>query len=143
MNKQITRINVPNILVDGWMWSDMLTDLTREKFPHTDMIKLDEEKFEIHMSLAGYEKKNINVELANNILEVSGKWDVAPENKTNDASADFVYVMHGISKRNFKRMFPLSEYVEVRSVNMDNGLLKIKIEKVVPEELKPKVFKVT
>ena len=47
----LTRVNVPNILVDGFMWSDMLTDLTREKFPHTDMIKLDDDKFEIHLSL--------------------------------------------------------------------------------------------
>ena len=134
--KSITRVNVPNILVDGWMWSDMLTDLTREKFPHTDMIKLAEGKFEIHMSLAGYKKENISVELSNSVLEVSGSWN------SPDKIKEINYVMHGISKRQFKRMLPLADHVEVKSVKMDNGILKIELEKVIPEELKPKVFKV-
>ena len=129
----LTRVNVPNILVDGFMWSDMLTDLTREKFPHTDMIKLDDDKFEIHLSLAGYKKKDITVTLDNNILTVEGNWE---------SSKDIIYVMHGIAKRQFKRMFPLADYVEVKSVEMENGILKIRLDKVIPEEMKPRVFKV-
>ena len=51
--------------------------------------------------------------------------------------------MHGIAKRKFQRMFPLAEFVEVKSVVMDNGILKISVDKVLPEELKPKVFEIT
>jgi len=114
------------------MWGDMLTTLTREKFPHTDMIKVSEGKFEIHMSLAGYNKEDIDVSLDNNILKVSGDWNKAEVN----------YLMHGIAKRKFERMFPLAEHVEITSVVMDNGILKISLEKELPEELKPKVFEI-
>ena len=137
----LTRINVPNILVDGYMWSDMLTNLSREKFPNTDMVKLEEDKFEIHLSLAGYKKEDINITLDNNILTVSGEW------KNVDVDGYAVegvhYLMHGIAKRKFQRMFPLAEFVEVKSVVMDNGILKISVDKILPEELKPKVFEIT
>lgn len=132
MNQVAHRVRIPNLLVDGYMWGDMLTNLTREKFPHTDMIKVSEEKFEIHMSLAGYDKENISVTLDNNILEVSGDWGKSEAN----------YLMHGIAKRKFERMFPLAEHVEITSVVMDNGILKISLEKELPEELKPKVFEI-
>ena len=132
MNQVSHRVNIPNLLVDGYMWGDMLTTLTREKFPHTDMIKVAEEKFEIHMSLAGYNKEDIDVSLDNNILKVSGDWNKAEVN----------YLMHGIAKRKFERMFPLAEHVEITSVVMDNGILKISLEKELPEELKPKVFEI-
>ena len=137
----LTRINVPNILVDGYMWSDMLTNLSREKFPHTDMVKLEEDKFEIHLSLAGYNKEDIDVTLDNNILAVSGEWKNVDED--GYAIKGVNYLMHGIAKRKFQRMFPLAEHVEVKSDTMDNGILKIALDKVLPEELKPKVFEIT
>tara|TARA_R110002020_G_scaffold89100_1_gene218075 strand:- start:24 stop:446 length:423 start_codon:yes stop_codon:yes gene_type:complete len=137
----LTRINVPNILVDGYMWSDMLTNLSREKFPHTDMVKLGEDKFEIHLSLAGYNKEDIDVTLDNNILAVSGEWKNVDED--GYAVKGVHYLMHGIAKRKFQRMFPLAEHVEVKSVVMDNGILKVALDKVLPEELKPKVFEIT
>tara|TARA_R100001143_G_C3303021_1_gene106499 strand:- start:192 stop:614 length:423 start_codon:yes stop_codon:yes gene_type:complete len=137
----LTRINVPNILVDGYMWSDMLTNLSRDKFPHTDMVKLGEDKFEIHLSLAGYKKEDIDVTLDNNILSISGTWKNVDEE--GYAVKGVNYLMHGIAKRKFQRMFPLAEFVEVKSVVMDNGILKISVDKVLPEELKPKVFEIT
>ena len=137
----LTRINVPNILVDGYMWSDMLTNLSREKFPHTDMVKLEEDKFEIHLSLAGYNKEDIDVTLDNNILAVSGEWKNVDED--GYAIKGVNYLMHGIAKRKFQRMYPLAEHVEVNSVVMDNGILKVALDKVLPEELKPKVFEIT
>ena len=48
--------------------------------------------------------------------------------------------MHGIAKRNFKRIFPLAEYIEVGAVSMDNCILSIKLKRNIPEELKPKTF---
>ena len=133
----MTRINVPNLLVDGYMWSDMLTNLSRDKFPHTDMVKLNEDTFEIHLSVAGYHKDNINVSLDNNILTVEGEWE-----QRNGKVKDTSFLMHGIAKRAFKRMFPLAEYIEVTSVSLSDGILKISLSRKIPDELKPKQFKI-
>ena len=127
-------VNIPNILVDGYMWSDMLTNLTREKFPHTDMVKLEEGVYEIHLSLAGYDKKNIKIALENNILTVEGDWP------GEDTFSPSQYLMHGIAKRKFKRMFPLAEHIEVNKVKMENGILVIELARNVTVELLPKQF---
>lgn len=128
----MTQVNVPNLLVDGYVWSDMLSNLSREKFPHTDMIKHDEGDYEIQLSLAGYDKDIIDISLDSNILSVQGEWTHKHKDKE--------YLMHGIAKRNFKRIFPLAEYIEVGAVSMDNGILSIKLKRNIPEELKPKTF---
>ena len=128
----MTQVNVPNLLVDGYVWSDMLSNLSREKFPHTDMIKHDEGDYEIQLSLAGYDKDIIDISLDSNILSVQGEWIHKHKDKE--------YLMHGIAKRNFKRIFPLAEYIEVGAVSMDNGILSIKLKRNIPEELKPKTF---
>ena len=130
----ITQVKVPNLLVDGYVWSDMLSNLSREKFPHTDMIKNTEGEYEIQLSLAGYDKDVIDISLDSNILSVEGEWTHKHEGTE--------YLMHGIAKRSFKRIFPLAEYIEVDGVSMDNGILSIKLKKNIPEELKPKTFKI-
>jgi len=128
----MTRVNIPNILVDGYMWGDMLTNLTREKFPHMDMVKLDEGNFRVDVSLAGYSKDDISITLDSNILRISGEWTNKEQN----------YLMHGIAKRAFHRELPLAEYIEVGNIKMENGILSIELNKEMPDELKPKEFKI-
>ena len=126
-----TRISFPNILVDTDIWSGMLTELSREKFPHTDIIKCEDNTFSIQMSLAGYKKDNINVVLEKSILTVEGECKGDEETK---------YLMHGITKRRFSRVFPLAEHIEVKDVEMKDGMLKINLFKNLPENEKPKEF---
>jgi len=126
-----TRISFPNILVDTDIWSGMLTELSREKFPHTDIIKCEDNTFSIQMSLAGYEKENINVVLEKSILTVEGECKGDEETQ---------YLMHGITKRRFSRVFPLAEHIEVKDVEMKDGMLKINLFKDIPENEKPKEF---
>ena len=134
------RVNIPNLLADAFMWGDMITNLSREKFPHTDMVKLSEDKFEIHLSLAGYKKENISIFLDNSILTVEGEWDKPSDHVDQEVSVN--YLMHGIAKRSFKRMFPLAEHTEVSSVRMEDGILKINVDKKIPDALKPKTFEI-
>jgi len=136
----MTRVNIPNILVDGYMWSDMLTNLTREKFPHMDMVKLNDNQFRVDVSLAGYNKKDISITLDSNILKISGAWKNVDENGYEVKGIN--YLMHGIAKRAFHRELPLAEYIEVGEVKMDNGVLSIELNKEMPDELKPKEFKI-
>ncbi len=128
----MARIDIPNILVDGYMWGDMLTNLTREKFPHMDMTKLEEGEYEVHVSLAGYKKEDISVSLEGNIMDIKGDW------KTDAVE----YLMHGIAKRKFHRQLPLHEHTKVTGVSMDNGILTIKLSRKVPEDKKPTTFEI-
>jgi molecular chaperone IbpA len=130
----MTRLNFPNLLANGEFIGDMLTELSREKFPHTDILKTGDHKYVIQMGLAGYKKDNISVSVEKSVLTVEGDWGDGPE------EAD--YVMHGISKRKFKRMFPLSEGVEVEEVQMENGLLLIDLVRIVPEKERLVEYKV-
>ena len=128
------RLSYPNILANAQYMNDMITDLSREKFPHTDILRTDEHSYTIVMSLAGYVKENISVNVEKRILTVEGEWKDAPTE--ND------YVMHGISKRKFKRMFPLADHIEVDGVEMDNGLLYIDLLRSVPEKDQLKEFEI-
>lgn len=130
MNMQ-NRVHVPNMLMDGMRLANMVTDITRDKFPATDIIKVGDGKFEIAMALAGYSKEGINISLERNILTVEGEWTA---NKAD-------YLIEGIAKRRFRRMFPLDEDIEVDSVEFDNGILYIDLHRELPEKQQLKEFK--
>lgn len=117
--------------MDTDLWSNMLSELSRNNFPPTDIKKLDDDKFIIQMSLAGYSKNNINVSQEKQVLVVEGSYD---ENE------DTSYLMRGISKRAFKRMFPLADNIEVGGVEMNDGMLSVGLIRNVPDNEKPKTF---
>ena len=127
----MNRISFPNILVDTDIWSNMLTELSREKFPPTDIIKHGDNTFSIQMPLAGYKKDNINVSQERSVLTVEGEYK---------GNKDTQYLMHGITKRKFSRLFPLAEHIEVKDVEMEDGMLKINLFRDLPEDEKPKEF---
>jgi len=129
----MTGLHFPNILMDTGLLSNMLSELSRNNFPPTDIKRLDDDKFIIQMSLAGYIKKDISVNQEKQILIVDGSYD-EDENTS--------YLMRGISKRTFKRMFPLADNIEVRDVEMNDGMLSIVLIRNIPENEKPKTFKI-
>ena len=127
----MNRINFPNILMDTDIWSNMLTELSREKFPPTDIIKNGDNKFSIQMPLAGYKKEDITVSQEKSVLTVEGEYK---------GDKSIKYLMHGITKRKFSRLFPLAEHIEVKDVEMEDGMLKINLFRDLPEDEKPKEF---
>ena len=88
----------------------------------------NENDYIIEMAIAGFTKKDIKVEVKNNILSIEGKRDEA----LNE------YVHKGISTRDFKRVFSLSKYMEVTLADMSDGILQIFIRKNIPDSEKPK-----
>jgi molecular chaperone IbpA len=127
----MNRINFPNILMDTDIWSNMLTELSREKFPPTDIIKNGDNTFSIQMPLAGYKKEDITVSQEKSVLTVEGEYK---------GDKSIKYLMHGITKRKFSRLFPLAEHIEVKDVEMEDGMLKINLFRDLPEDEKPKEF---
>jgi molecular chaperone IbpA len=104
-------------------------------FPPYDIIKHSEEKFAVKLAVAGYSKNNISV-----VLD-SGKLTISGSTKTEDS--DSLYYIHkGIAERDFKRVFTLSDTVEVEKVALSNGMLYVTLQNVIPEHKKPKVFEI-
>ena len=101
-------------------------------FPPYNIRKEGEYNYVIEMALAGFSKEDIEVEVADGTLSVRS-------DKKDDA-ADNLY--RGISFRKFNRKFTLSDDIVVNDAALDNGMLTINLERVVPEEKKPRLIEV-
>jgi len=106
-------------------------------YPPHNIVQQDDTHFVVEVAVAGFAESEINVELADNVLTVTGEKvrgedEVAPN-----------YLHQGISNRNFVRSFTLADNVEVREAVVENGILSVNLELVIPEEKKPKTIALT
>ena len=104
-------------------------------FPPYNIRKVDDYKYIIELALAGFSESDIEVEVADGTLTVRSK-----EDKSTDENQ---YVHRGIAKRAFSKSWTLSDDIVVNSAEFNNGLLNISLEKVVPEEKKPRLIPIT
>lgn len=101
-------------------------------YPPYNIELLGEDKYRITMAIAGFSKDNVNVEVQENTLSVSGK------REAEKGEADRKFLHKGISERSFERKFQLGDNVKVLTADIENGLLHIDLERVVPESQKPR-----
>jgi molecular chaperone IbpA len=99
-------------------------------YPPYNIERLDETHYGISVAVAGFAEKDLSVEVKDGVLTVTGKREDAP-GKTS-------YLYQGIAGRAFERRFQLAEHVEVQGAKLENGLLHISLERIVPEEKKPR-----
>jgi len=102
-------------------------------YPPYDLIKLDDDKYNLSLAVAGFSKDDIEVSVDNGTLVIRG--EIAEV-------ADAEVVHKGIASRKFTRTFALGEYMEVTGAKMENGMLHIDIDRIIPEEKKPKSIKI-
>ena len=108
---------------------------TDGNYPPHNVVKLDDTHFVIELAVAGFAESEIDVELKENVLTVKGE--------RVKSETEVEYLHKGISARNFTRTFPLAEHIEVRGATVQNGILAIALEQVVPEEQKAKKIAIT
>jgi molecular chaperone IbpA len=110
---------------------DMLQQATDvgSGFPPYNIERTDETHYRITLAVAGFSEKDLNVELRDGMLTVTGKGEDAQKQ---------AYLYQGIAGRAFERRFQLAEHVEVRAAKLENGLLHVDLERIVPEEKKPR-----
>jgi molecular chaperone IbpA len=101
-------------------------------YPPYNLVEVSEDTYMIELALAGFKKEDISVEQEKNVLTIKGSSE-EDENK---------YIHKGIGARAFTRTFSLSEYMNVTAVVMENGILRVLIVKLVPEEARPKTFEI-
>ena len=105
-------------------------------YPPYNIQKTEDYKFEIEMALAGFDKKDIEIEVAEGVLTVKSLRD-----KDTGATDDYT-LYKGISQRNFTRKFTLADDIVVKGAKLDNGMLTIDLERIVPEAKKPQLITV-
>ena len=113
---------------------DRLMDINTESpnYPPYNIRKVDSLNYVVEMAIAGFGKTDINIEYADNTMTVKS----IKKEKTDDKD-----ILHkGISQRSFIRSFALADDMVVKDAKLENGLLSIHIEKIVPEEKKPKTI---
>ena len=113
------------------MFEGDVFNIPQVNFPPYNIVKTGDCTYDVELALAGFSKDDITVDYADNILSVKSiKKD---EKKEEDG------VLHrGISKRMFSKSFTIADDVEVKGAELKDGLLKISMERIIPESKKPR-----
>lgn len=102
-------------------------------YPPYNVARIDENHYDIEMAVTGFEKSEIEITVERNELTVRGE-------RADKAETAVEYLHRGLALRNFDRTFTLAEHMKVISAEIRNGVLTIKLEREIPEELKPRVI---
>ena len=112
-------------------------DTTRDSgYPPYNIRKINEAQYVIEIALAGFSKDDIEVEVTEGSLTIRSKKLDEKEEETSEDS----YVHKGIAKRSFLRCWTLSDDIFVKGADLKDGMLVINLEKVIPEEKKPRLI---
>ena len=103
-------------------------------FPPYNIVKTGENTYDVELALAGFNKKDIEVEYKENLLTVKSK----KQEETKDEDGNIIH--RGISKRMFSKSFTIANDVEVKGAELKDGLLKVSMERIIPEHKKAKLI---
>jgi molecular chaperone IbpA len=110
------------------------TNSKSDNYPPHNVVQVDDSHFVIELAIAGFEENEVSIELNKNLLTVKGEKITVPQGE---------YLHKGISTRDFTRVFPLGEHIEVNGAKVRNGILTISLQEVIPDEAKPKSIAIT
>ena len=133
--KYLLEIQRNSIGMDEWFKKFDSAFNTHTNYPPYNLIKESSVDFRLELALAGYQREDIKVSTEENILTV----DVAEDKKSKDIVE---YLHNGIAKRKLKRTWTLSNDVALGGVSFIDGLLTIKLNKIIPEYQKRKVYEI-
>jgi len=122
-----------NFFEDG---EDYVRSSLTSTFPFYNIVKKGDNKFDIEVALAGYDKKDIAVEYADNILSIKSIKETKSGKEKNGV------IHQGIAKRYFSKAFTIADDVKIDGAELKNGLLKVSLHQIIPEGKKPKRIEV-
>lgn len=103
-------------------------------YPPYNIIQ-EEENFQIEMAVAGVSMEDLDIEVADGTLTIS----YTPQEVEVPT---YTYVHKGIAQRKFERKFTLADDVIVKGAQMENGMLYIELERIIPDEKKPRKIEI-
>ena len=110
----------------------------QSNYPPYNIRKTGKDNYAIEVALAGFSKKDVEVEFEDNLLTVRTK----QISKTDDKNIDGEILHKGISQRQFARSFTIADDVKVNNAELKDGLLTISCERIVPEHNKKKLIEI-
>ncbi len=105
-------------------------------FPFYNIVKTGDTTYDIEVALAGYSKKDIKVDYADNLLTIKSIKEV------NDSKESNGVIHKGIAKRYFSKAFTIADDVEIKGAELKDGLLKVSLNKILPDAKKPRSIEV-
>jgi len=104
-------------------------------YPPHNIVKYADNQYGIEVAVAGFSKEEITVEVDQDQLTITGV-------KSLDVGDSKEYLHRGLAARDFEQTFTLAEYMEVKGAEVKDGMLKIQIERIVPDALKPRQIEI-
>ena len=105
-------------------------------YPPYNIVKVKDNHYNIEVALAGYNKKDIEVNYEDNMLTIK------TADKKSDEKKEGENLYKGIAQRMFKKTFTISDDVEVIGAELKDGLLKVSLEKIVPDHKKARTINI-
>ena len=105
-------------------------------FPFYNIVKTGDTSYDIEVALAGYNKKDIKVDYADNLLTIKSVKEVKDSKESNGV------IHRGIAKRYFSKAFTIADDVEIKGAELKDGLLKVSLNKILPDAKKPRSIEV-
>ena len=113
---------------------DNIHQHAKDTYPPHNVVKDEEMKYTLEIAVAGFKQEHIDIEVKDHILTISGN---RPQRREQSS-----YVHKGISARNWKKSFRLSEYTEVNGADLVDGILTVELEVILPEEKRPRKIEI-
>ena len=109
-------------------------EMVRYNYPPYNIVKTGDYTYDIELALAGFNKKDIDITMEDGMLNIKSSVEA-----TKDKDEDGV-IHKGIAKRYFSKSFTIADDVEVKGAELKDGLLKVSLERIVPESKKPRTI---
>lgn len=143
-NFKLSTFDIPALHRHSIGFDRMFDELTRfasrsadQSYPPYNIIKVSENEYAVEVAVAGFQENEIEVELVDGKLTISGNQDHVGWKESVE------YLHKGISARSFTRVFNLAENVEVKYATVQDGILTVTLEQLQPEEKKAKKIKIS
>jgi molecular chaperone IbpA len=112
---------------------------TATNFPPYNIVKTGKNTYDVELALAGFSKDDIEVQYEDNMLTVKSK---TKEDKSEVKDEDGDVIHRGISKRYFSKAFTIADDVEVKGAELKDGLLRVSLERIIPEGKAPRTIEI-
>lgn len=103
-------------------------------YPPYNIEKVDDQTYRLTMAVAGFSEDNLSITVQDNVLVITGKA------RADDENVQYLY--RGIAGRAFERHFQLADFIKVGDANLENGLLRITLQREIPEAMKPRTIEI-
>lgn len=105
---------------------------TGNGYPPYNIEQIEDNQYLIELAVAGFGEGDLDVQVQENVLTVTGKRETGEEREERN------FLHRGIAERSFERRFHLADHIQVRDADLNNGLLRIRLEREIPEAKKPR-----